>query len=56
MDIQQVISHFDGIPATARALGVSYQAVREWKQQGRIPVTRRYQIEVVTKGKLKADS
>ena len=47
-----VIQHFGGIRKTARALGISHVAVLRWGND--IPLGRAYQIEVMTKGELKA--
>ncbi|MGU5671649.1 Cro/CI family transcriptional regulator [Aeromonas caviae] len=48
-----VITHFGGVTATAKALGISHAAVVKWGET--IPQGRAYQIEVVTGGVLKAD-
>ena len=47
------ITHFGGVTATAKALGISHAAVVKWGDT--IPQGRAYQIEVVTGGALKAD-
>lgn len=47
------ITHFGGVTATAKALGISHAAVVKWGET--IPQGRAYQIEVVTGGALKAD-
>lgn len=47
-----VIEYFGGVTATAKALGISHAAVSNWKED--IPSGRAYQVEVITKGKLKA--
>ncbi|PWU30145.1 Cro/Cl family transcriptional regulator [Pseudomonas sp. RW407] len=49
----QAIEHFGSISALARALKVSYEAVRQWDE---VPELRQYQLERLTKGKLKADT
>jgi DNA-binding transcriptional regulator YdaS (Cro superfamily) len=48
----QAIHHFGSVSALAKALGVTYEAVRQW---GQVPELRQYQIERITKGALKAD-
>lgn len=53
MNYTQAIAHFGTESALARALGVKPPSVSEWKDG--IPITRQYQIELATKGKLKAD-
>lgn len=48
----EAIKHFKGIPALARALGISYEAVRQWGEE--VPDLRQYQLECITNGALKA--
>lgn len=52
MTLKQAIKHFENKAALARALGISPQAVTPWKT---IPKGRQYQLEVMTKGVLRAD-
>lgn len=52
MTKSQAIQYFGSISALAKALGVTYEAVRQW---GQVPELRQYQIESITSGKLKAD-
>ncbi|NMX37305.1 Cro/Cl family transcriptional regulator [Pseudomonas veronii] len=47
------IHHFKGIAPLAKALGITYEAVRQWGEE--IPELRQYQLELVTDGQLKAD-
>ncbi|WP_412469413.1 Cro/CI family transcriptional regulator [Pseudomonas aeruginosa] len=47
----QVISHFRGVSKVAKALGITYEAVRQWPEE--IPKLRQYEIERITKGALK---
>lgn len=47
-----VIEYFGKVTDTAKALGISHAAVSKWGEN--IPPGRAYQIEVMTKGKLKA--
>lgn len=54
MKLEQVIRFFGSRAAVYEALGVTKAAVSQWAQSG-IPPLRQYQIEVVSKGKLKAD-
>ena len=53
MTLQQAIDHFKSKAAMARALGISKPAVSAWDDE--IPLLRQYQIQHITKGKLKAD-
>jgi len=48
----EVVEHFDGIPALARALGIERQAIYQWKKQ--IPEMRALQIERITRGRFQA--
>ena len=52
MTKSQAIQHFGSISALAKALGVTYEAVRQW---GKVPELRQYQIERITAGALQAD-
>lgn len=52
MKKQDVINHFGSVKAVADALGITVQSVYEWPED--IPLGRQYQIELLTKGKLKA--
>jgi len=47
----QAIKHFGSVSALAKALSVTYEAVRQWDD---VPELRQYQIERITKGELKA--
>lgn len=48
----QAIQHFGSVSALAKALNVTYEAVRQW---GGVPELRQYQIERITQGALKAE-
>lgn len=52
MNIKAVIDHFGGIANTARALGITYQAVQQWVKAGQIPKGRQWEIQGITKGQL----
>ncbi|MBA1296589.1 Cro/Cl family transcriptional regulator [Pseudomonas lurida] len=53
MNRADAIKHFKGIAPLAKALGITYEAVRQWGEE--IPELRQYQLELVTDGQLKAD-
>lgn len=55
MTPDDLIQHFGGLTAAARALGVKPPSVSGWKSAGRIPSVRQYQIEVLTGGSLRAE-
>ena len=52
MTKQQVIEHYGSMYATAKALGISHQAVQKWGEYP--PAMRQFQLEIMTDGKLKA--
>lgn len=52
MKKNEAVRHFGSITNLAKALGVSKQAVSQWKV---IPDGRQYQLEVITEGKLLAE-
>lgn len=54
MQKSAVLEHFGTVTATAKALGISHVAVSKWSET--IPQGRAYQIEVLTGGKLKANT
>lgn len=54
MQKHDVLEHFGSITAIAKAIGVSHAAVSKWDET--IPQGRAYQIEVLTDGKLKANT
>lgn len=51
--LDAVIAHFGSKNKLAKELGISRPAVARWKEF--IPRGRAYQIEVLTKGKFKAE-
>lgn len=53
MKSSEVTRHFGGIRMTARALRISYEAVRKWGEYP--PLGRQYQIQALTNGQLKAE-
>lgn len=52
MKTKEAADFFGGKRKMAEALGVSPSAVSQWGEF--VPLIRQYQIQVVTKGKLKA--
>ena len=55
MSPDEAIQHFGGQSGLAKAVGVTQPTVSGWKTSGKIPEPRQFHIEVVTKGKLRAD-
>lgn len=53
MTPQQVIEYYDTQEKAAKALDVTQQAIARWVASGSVPELRQYQIEKITKGKLK---
>lgn len=54
MDYHELIDHFGTQQQAADALGLAQPTIAMWKDRG-IPVPRQYQIQVVTRGRLKAN-
>lgn len=52
MTTKEAIDHFGGIKKLADALGIWAQGVYEWGEEP--PMLRQYELEVKTKGVLKA--
>lgn len=50
--MNRLVQHFGSRAALARALGINRQAVYQWDV---VPESRAYQIEVLTKGRIKAN-
>lgn len=47
MTLEEIIKAFGGVAPTARALGVTRQAIYIWRRKGDIPDVRRIQAEVL---------
>lgn len=55
MTKSEAIAHFGSVRALCDALGIKHvQSVYQWPEDG-IPSGRQYQMQILTKGKLKAD-
>jgi hypothetical protein len=48
-----VIEHFGGRDETMAALGVSRQVLYQWIRREHVPMGRQWQIQALTKGRLK---
>ena len=55
MNFEQVLAEYGDKKTIAEACNVSYQAVQQWEESGKVPSGRQFQIEIKTNGKLKAD-
>jgi hypothetical protein len=55
ISVDAIIEHFEGVTSLARQLGCTSQAISAWKREGTIPELRAFQIEMLSKGKFKAD-
>lgn len=53
MNVEQVVKAFGGPGKACEALGMTRQALSLWRKHG-IPKLRKFQIEKLTNGKLKA--
>jgi len=54
MTVDDVFKHYGTRRNIANEVGVSYQAVVNWEQVGKISFTRQCHIELITDGKLVA--
>lgn len=54
MTVHELKKYFGGKLEIAKALNMSYARVANWFYNEKIPLGVQYQIEVITKGKLKA--
>jgi len=54
MTRNQILKHFGSGAAVGRALGISRQAVDQWRHFG-VPLKTQFKIERKTKGKLKVN-
>ena len=52
MKLTEATEYFGGVKGLAEAIGITTQAIYQWG--GIIPAVRQYQIQVITKGRLKA--
>jgi len=55
MTIEKVIKFFGSKSAACASIGLTRSAFTNWEKIGYIPYPRQLEIEIVTKGKLKAD-
>lgn len=56
MTLENLLNYFKTKSAVAKALDISPQAIQQWFDDKKIPLTRQYQIQVLTKGKLKVST
>jgi len=56
MTITEAARYFGNQYKLAKALGISRSRVSIYAQNGHIPLTRQYQLELITEGDLKADT
>jgi len=47
--MEALIVHFGGMGEAAKALGVTYQAINNWKFRGGVPLSAVKKIEEITK-------
>jgi hypothetical protein len=55
MTPNDVVTFFGSQVAVARAIGTTSQAVNKWIAQGQVPLGRQCQLQLMTRGKLRAD-
>lgn len=51
----EIIEYFGCRTEAANKIGVTYEAVRQWVHQNKIPQLRQCQIEIITGGTLSVD-
>jgi hypothetical protein len=49
-----IVQHFGGVTAAAKALKTNRQTVQRWRDK--VPLGRQYEIQILTGGKLRANS
>ncbi|SEG21243.1 Cro/CI family transcriptional regulator [Marinobacterium lutimaris] len=54
MTRSEAIEHFGGISELAKALGITYEAVRQWPEE--IPLLRQYQLKEIIDAEPKVTS
>jgi predicted transcriptional regulator len=55
MTPNEVLAHFESQSDIADTLGITRQSVSDWFTSGVVPELRQFQLELITRGKLKAD-
>lgn len=55
MKPSEVIEHYKTDVRAAAEIGVSYQSIKNWLKNGKVPRISQLAIQTLTKGKLKAD-
>jgi hypothetical protein len=51
MNPETIIQHFGGLTETAKALGVTAQAVHGWRKRGKVPALRIYELAALLRDK-----
>jgi hypothetical protein len=54
MTLKQLKKYYGSYYAAAIAIGITQQSITHWIRNGSIPIKRQFQIQKLTKGKLKA--
>lgn len=55
MTLDEIEKYFGSLTAAATKLGLKRQSTTYWKKIGCMPLTQQIRIELLSKGKLKAD-
>jgi hypothetical protein len=55
MNLEQALKYYGSVKNMADAIDVSRQTIHLWRKKGSIPYHRQAQIELETRGKLKAE-
>jgi hypothetical protein len=54
VDYATLLQHFGSQVAIAKALSIKQASVARWARTGRVPILRQFQVESLTKRRLKA--
>lgn len=54
MTFNQIITHWGGVEAARKALGLSRQTLYNWRDKG-VPLAAQVNVEVLSAGKLRAN-
>ena len=55
MKPEEIVSYYGTQVKAAAALGVDQSSISNWCTAGKVPLVRQYQVQLATRGKLKAD-
>jgi len=56
MTVDQVINYFGTKAEIAKRLNISYQAVQQWTESGKVPKGRQFELQILSDGQLTVDN